>query len=130
MRDLVCNNFIRLVDASPLTKRELAKMIGVNENTLQRWKNKDSYPELPNIEKLAVALNVSPMEFYKTESKASHKVSVLKAELIRRLDNIPDEVYELAAQLEDLSVKDKKELWEDIVETLEIALTQKNIRKA
>jgi transcriptional regulator with XRE-family HTH domain len=115
MRDLVCNNFNRLVDASPLTKRELAKMIGVNENTLQRWKNKDSYPELPNIEKLATALNVSPLEFYKTESKPSHKVSDIREAMFKIMASVPDDIFELAAKLDD----PKNDVWEAIAGLLE-----------
>jgi transcriptional regulator with XRE-family HTH domain len=69
IRDLIGKNFNRLVNASPLTNREIAKLVGVNEATFYRWQNNESCPELPNIEKLAQVLNIDPLEFYKTEEQ-------------------------------------------------------------
>lgn len=117
MKELVCNNFIRLVDASPFTKRELAKLIGVNENTLQRWKNKDSYPELPNIERLAMALNVSPLEFYKSGKEEKSKTLPMSA-TIKKLASIPDDIYDLAAKIND--IHDPQ--WQNVRNALEVAI--------
>lgn len=121
MKDLVCNNFNRLVDSSNLKKREIAKLIGVNENTLQRWKNKDSYPELPNIEKLAEVLGVSPLEFYKSNAELrSPSLSVFK----KALTSIPDDVFEKAAQV---SLSDSA--WDTVRDALDLAI-ERNEKKS
>lgn len=112
MKDLVCNNFNRLVEASPLKKREIAKLIGVNENTLQRWKNKDSYPELPNIEKLAEVLGVSPLEFYK--SNVEEKVLPMSV-VGKRISSIPDDIYEMAEKYGATH-----DVWKDVRKAFEI----------
>jgi transcriptional regulator with XRE-family HTH domain len=120
MKDLVCNNFNRLMAASELSKREVAKRIKVNENTLQRWKNKESYPELPNIEELAKVLGVSPLEFYKVEREPAkiEKMSVFS----KKIASIPDDVYELA---QDIPLSDKR--WEQVIAILELGAVQSQL---
>lgn len=91
IRNTVCNNFNRLVDSSNLSKREIAKLIKVDESTLQRWGNGKSFPELPNIEKLAKALNVSEWEFYRTPQEVEKPISV--SNVVPLLLSIPDHIY-------------------------------------
>jgi transcriptional regulator with XRE-family HTH domain len=115
MKELICNNFNRLIDASSLSKREVAKRIKVNENTLQRWKNKESCPELPNIESLAEVLGVSPLEFYRAEEQLK-PLQIPVSKTIQKLMAIPDDVYE-AAQ----GVPHGHEIWGIVKDYLENA---------
>lgn len=111
MREIVCNNFNRLFENSEFSSyRALAKEIGVNENTLQRWKKKKSYPELPNVERLAKAFKVNPREFY--ASKDEENPSPVSKTLIKMMA-IPDKIYDLA-----ISVPREDEVWEYIEEAL------------
>jgi transcriptional regulator with XRE-family HTH domain len=102
MKELVCNNFTRLFEQSDFkTYRALAQAVKINENTIQRWVNKKSYPELPNIEKLAEVFRVSPLEFYKTKVEPVNVLSFKKA--IGRMLLVPEEVYELGSEMDEES---------------------------
>lgn len=111
------------MDSTALTKREVAKRVGVSENTLQRWKNKESYPELPNIEKLATILEVSPLEFYKVR-EGSVAIQEPVSIFAKKLLSIPDKVYELAQK-----VGPDDPNWETVLTVLELAIEQKEIAK-
>lgn len=98
MRELVCNNFNRLFESSKFeTYRELAAAIKVNENTIQRWVKKKSYPELPNIEKIAEKFDVSPLEFYRTPQELGRPISV--SSVVPLLLSIPDHIYRKAHKI-------------------------------
>jgi transcriptional regulator with XRE-family HTH domain len=118
IRDIVTRNFNRLVDSSPLSKKEIAQKMKVDPSTLQRWGSGDSFPELPNIQKLADILRVSTAEFYQAEEP------IIKVEppskLLRKLLLIPDHIYE---KIEDFG--DDEDVWTDI----EVALNRAKIRK-
>lgn len=94
----------------------------IDPSTLQRWKTGDTFPELPNIERLAKVLGVSEREFY-TSDEPIVKTLPMSA-MTKRLSSVPDEVYELASEL---GVND--EVWEDVIETLMIAVEDKKLNK-
>lgn len=127
MKDIVCNNFIRLTEKSDLSFREIAKRVGVNENTLQRWKNKKSFPERPNIEKLAIVLDVDVTEFYRTDDPPILPKSFRVSDITEYLGAVPDKVFELAQKVD----RDNK-VWEAISGLLEIEAkkTKKNSKLA
>jgi transcriptional regulator with XRE-family HTH domain len=121
IRDVICKNFNRLVESSDLSNKTIAQKAGVTEPTFYRWKNGENTPELPNIESLAKALGVDPIEFYQAEfTPRQLPVSAT----LRKMMAIPDEVYELASELE---LED--EVWIEVVETLMIAAEQKSMAK-
>lgn len=99
IRDVVCRNFNRLVESSGKTKREIAQQMRVSEATLQRWKSGDSFPELPNIEKLALVLGVSTLEFYRAEDPPAAKVEPVSI-LAKRILNIPDAFFDAVKDLD------------------------------
>jgi transcriptional regulator with XRE-family HTH domain len=99
IRDVVCRNYNRLVEASPLSQREIAKRVGVDPSTLQRWRTGDSFPELPNIEKLALVLGVNALEFYNTDERLMHTQSQPVSTIFKKIMAIPDEVYEEASKI-------------------------------
>jgi transcriptional regulator with XRE-family HTH domain len=97
IRNIVCNNFNRLVDASRMAKAEIARQMGVSATTMQRWKTGESFPELPNIEKLANVLGVDPVEFYATEMPVLRELPISRS--LQKMAAVPDEVYELAEDM-------------------------------
>jgi transcriptional regulator with XRE-family HTH domain len=97
IKTIVQRNFNRLVDSSNLTKREIAQQMKVSEATLQRWKSGVSFPELPNIERLALVLGVDAIEFYRTEEAPIKTMPM--SEMLKRLGAIPNEIYELAPRV-------------------------------
>lgn len=114
IRTLVCRNFNRLVEASPLTKKEIARQMQVDQSTLQRWKNGETFPELANIEKLAKILGVEEREFYLSE-KPIVKTLPMK-DVIKMIASIPDDIY-LAASEIDLN----HEVWGEVRRVFENA---------
>lgn len=123
IKTIVCRNFNRLVDSSGKTKREIAQQMNISEATLQRWKNGISFPELPNIEKLAVILKVQETEFYKTEESVAQKAEPVSI-FAKKLMAIPDEVYDYA---QDISLDNK--IWGHVKTLLEdAAKTEREIR--
>lgn len=119
IRDVVCKNFNRLVDAYSGSKKSIAQQMGISESTLQRWKKGENTPELPNIEALAKILNVDPMEFYREESGKIRNIKSIKT----MISSVPDSIYDLAAELDDSS----DSVWEEVAESLLIAIEQKRI---
>jgi transcriptional regulator with XRE-family HTH domain len=125
MKDLVCNNFNRLYEASEFkTYRSLALALKINENTIQRWVKKVSYPELPNIERLAEVFKVHPLEFYKSNEEISRSLPVSKT--LQKMMAIPDEIYELAGQMGP-----NKEFWSEVGGAMraQIGLNEKRAKK-
>lgn len=97
IRTIVCKNFNRLVEASPLSKKEIARQMQIDTSTLQRWKNGDTFPELPNIEKLAKVLGVNEREFYSSEEPI---VKTLPMDVMfKRIRSVPERIYELAEKV-------------------------------
>lgn len=119
MKVVVSKNFNRLIVQWPGSMRDFAKLVKVNENTLQRWKNAVSCPEMPNIEKMAEALNVSPMEFFKTDYATKAEPMSLFAS---RLTQIPDDVWDLAQRLSS----PKDENWDYVRGALESAIEKRD----
>lgn len=120
IREIVCKNFKRLVDSSGKTKREIAQQMGVSEATLQRWKSGASFPELPNIEKLASILGVDESEFYLSSESEVKLMPVSGA--IKKALLIPDDIFELAQKL---SVND--EAWGMVKIVLEVAIEKQQL---
>lgn len=128
IRTVVCNNFNRLVDSSGMTKREIAHQMNISEATLQRWKSGASFPELPNLEKLAKILNVHEREFYAYEEPVVRQLPVSHA--LKKMMSVPDDVYDMAIQLQELKPKDREAVWKNIKEEMVAALAQNDIQKA
>lgn len=125
MKDLVCNNFTRLFEGSDYkTYRALAAKVKINENTIQRWVKKTSYPELPNIEKLAEAFGVSPLEFYKRDEGDSKPIKM--GHFLKAISSIPDDIYDLAGKLNDKN----SVAWDGVRGALEGATELKEKKKS
>lgn len=90
-----------------MTKREIAHQMNISEATLQRWKSGVSFPELPNLEKLAKILNVDEKEFYLPEKPVLKEVPMQT--VLNRIASIPECIYKLAEQLNG----DEK-AWKDV----------------
>jgi transcriptional regulator with XRE-family HTH domain len=82
--------------------------------------------------KLAGSFGMTISEFIGEKELSEKEKEVVKelpvSHTLKKMMCIPDEVYELASQLDGLSKKDKDELWEDIIETLDVAVKQKQVR--
>lgn len=122
IRTTVCSNFNRLVDSSGKTKREIAQQMQVSEATLQRWKSGVSFPELPNLEKLAKILGVDEREFYSSHEPVVKHEPVSKT--LQKILNVPDDVYDLAAKLGD----PKNNAWETVRAALDLAIEAKQAK--
>lgn len=123
IRTLVCKNFTKLVDSSPLSKREIARQMNISEATLQRWKTGASFPEHSNLEKLAKVLGVSDREFYADEEPIVKTLPM--EEMFKRMASIPGKVYELAAELGDVN----DEGWEEVIMDLKIIIEDRKLTK-
>lgn len=115
IRTIVCKNFNRLVGLSGMTKREIAQQMNISEATLQRWKSGVSFPELPNIEKLAKILKVDEVEFYSSVDPVTKNEPV--SNVLKRMMCIPDEVYDKAVK-----VGVNHNVWETVIDALDVAI--------
>ena len=112
MKEIFSRNFSRLVEASGLSQREIARMLKVTEPTFYRWKNGENVPDFKTIDELAKILNVKASEFYSVD-----KVEVLNlpvSKTLKIMSNIPDEIYDLAEK-----VGDDKRIWDAVRGTLQ-----------
>lgn len=108
MRDTICKNFNRLVVGSKIPNREIARLTGVSESTFYRWLKGEHAPEVPNVEKLAEILKISPFEFYRPINEII-KPNLKLSELAKQLANIPDDVFELAQEFDS-----EDDCWESL----------------
>ncbi len=120
LRDTLSKNFKRVIEDSGMTVRELAHRIGVSETSLHRWKSGAEVPKLEHVDGIARVLNIDPGEFYKSERPI---INISPRGTLKKYLVIPDQVVELASQLGD----DQGYVWDEIIETLEIALKQKEV---
>lgn len=129
--ETICNNYIRIARESGLSDRAIGQKIGVTDTTIQRWKKLKNPPSEKHIEEMAELFKVDPFDFYKPE-KVSTKpfaetlsVSMLRDLLSRKIDSIPDDIFELASELNDL---DNQE-WKTVKIALEVAINKKELNK-
>lgn len=54
--------FQKLLRQSPLTQKQIAEKIGVNQATVSHWMSLRSKPELSNLIPLGIVLGVHPLE--------------------------------------------------------------------
>jgi transcriptional regulator with XRE-family HTH domain len=107
IRVLICKNFNRLIEASEFNQKEIAKLVGVSEVTLHRWKRGENTPDLENIEELAKVLKIDPLEFYKSENERPSPRKLTIKSIGKYLEAIPDDIYE-EAQI----FNEKDEVWD------------------
>jgi transcriptional regulator with XRE-family HTH domain len=98
LRDLVCKNFNRMLeqhlkDNPGLTISRFAKDLKFSEPTFYRWKNGESVPEVANMEILARAFRVDPMEFYRQEGGPA-VVNISPSRALKKYLVIPDSIVE------------------------------------
>lgn len=92
LRETLSKNFMRAVEQSGRSVRDLAAAIGVSETSFHRWKNGTDVPKLENVEAIAKELGVSPSEFYKTDGGVVSITSPRR--VLQKYLVIPDEIVE------------------------------------
>lgn len=106
MRDTVYKNFKRMLDATPVSAAEIARVTKVHESTVSRWKKGEIVPGIENLDALARIFGVDVMDFYKRDGNvatisprtALKKYLVIPDDIIEdlcRYDNPEHEVWEL-----------------------------------
>lgn len=125
IRETIRKNCMRLLDKSNRTMNlaEIARLTGVSQTTIQRWKTGENSPEISNIESLANAMGVDPWEFYRHEQPIKPFAETLKVSRLmdlmgKKVNSIPDDIYELAVKVG----LDDKSAWDNVRAALEVAI--------
>ena len=106
MRDTVCKNFKRIIEASPLSPADVAKAMKVHDSTVSRWKKGETVPEVDHLDELAKILGVDVSEFYRREGNIA---TISPRTALRKYLVIPDDV------IEDLShFSEADDVWKNI----------------
>lgn len=108
LKDILAKNIERLIEASGRSVRDIASEIKVSDVSIHRWKSGANPPDVVNMEALAKALNVDPMEFYKSESNI---VPLYGNTALRKFLILPDDIVE---DLSALSPDPSANVWENI----------------
>lgn len=120
MKQIICNNFNRLVDESGMKHKDLADRLKVTAGSFAKWRS-GIHPIDPDvIDELAGILHVDRLEFYKG---AENVVPMYGNSSIRKAMIIPDEVIE---GLYEISGDEK--IWEQV--KLAIRLRKEAIQEA
>lgn len=107
-----------------ISQSEFAEIFGVNLRTYQRYESGERiFPDevLDKITK-KYKLNLEDL-FLKEKAKDIEAPKLKVSEVLKRFSSIPDGVYDLAHELGDPS----SEVWDEIMENLEIAIAQKEV---
>lgn len=105
-----------------MSRQKLAELSGVTYQTIYDIEEERRKPSLEVIQSLSSALRIDPSELLKNSEPVLYKPKV--SDVLKRLASIPDAVYDLANELEL-----DHEAWEDIIETLEIAVEDRRLNK-
>lgn len=92
LRETLARNLTRLIEASDLSVKEIARRIGVTDVSIHRWKSGANPPDVGNMDALAKVLGVDPMEFYRSEG--AHIVTMKPSVALKKYLVLPDEIVE------------------------------------
>jgi transcriptional regulator with XRE-family HTH domain len=128
MKQVISKNFTRLVESSHLSQKALAKAVGVSETTIYRWKSGENTPEIDNLELVAKALNIHPVEFYRMEEQP-YKPFAETLPVTRLLELLNKKVSRMDARIYDLSqrLSPDNEVWDVVAGILETAAHQEEL---
>lgn len=112
-----------------ISQSEFAEMFGVNLRTYQRYESGERIFPDDVLDKITSKFHLELNDlFAREEVKSPETVREKVSDILKRFASIPDGVYDLADELGDPS----NEVWDEIMENLEIAIAQKEVpqRKA
>lgn len=117
IKEAVQRNTVRLLSQPGINISELARLSKLTSSTIHKWKAGIHVPEAANIERLAEAMNIDPLEFYEKERVGSRMLPSVHSAFKRAL-NVPEKIFEYA---EFLGVENQ--IWEnEIIPLLEAAV--------
>lgn len=109
-----------------LSQVALANRAGVSVQTIKDVEAGRRGLGLKALEGISSALGISIEELKGKSEPRVEKIEAFKAKkMIQYFESIPDEIYELALELGD----SRESVWEDIAETLLIAIEDKKLNK-
>lgn len=122
IKGIIQKNCIRLLDSDNVNISELARLTKISPSTIHKWKEGKHSPELPNIEKLASAMGISPLEFLQ-ENKVELQAPPVSL-VLKKMSAIPDDIYDKA-----LSFGPNHEVWEEVRAAFNDALKDIELNK-
>jgi transcriptional regulator with XRE-family HTH domain len=115
--------------SSNLTQKELAKKSGIAEITIRKYENQDRQPKIEQIEKIATALEVTPLEILGFDYWDNAIDTKELSDSASLLDSIKNEYGEDAVQLlrwfNELNEQGKTKAVSDIVDMTEVSKYKK-----
>lgn len=108
-----------------LTQEAMAEKIGVHIQTVRDYEKGRRKPSIEKLEEIASKLGISSRELFKGESESDGTLGFPVSKLIRRISAIPDEVYDLAAQ-----VPLDSDAWTFVIVALELEIKKQEAEKA
>jgi transcriptional regulator with XRE-family HTH domain len=111
-----------------MSRKALATKAGVSYQHIYEIEEEIKKPSLNVLEKLSKALDIELADLL--ASKGPEKKPVKVSSVINRLAAVPDDVYDLAIQLQELKPKDRETAWRDVKEAMTTALALNDVEKA
>lgn len=119
IRNILATNLRRL--RGERTQAQVAVDCGVEIPTYNRWEKEKAWPDPTSVQAIADYYKIDPSELYRSLDIVDKPQPLPKLSfLASALRSIPDEVFELAQQLEP-----DNDIWEDVIAMLEVGIEEK-----
>lgn len=125
IKTVLIKNMKALRKAKSWNQDDLAEKTGYSTGFIKEVERGASWVSPEAIDKICDALGVSCDKLFAIDESEGKMFDLPMSKAIRKLMNVPDNIYNLAGELNDSG----DDVWADIEETLMIAIEQKKLQR-
>lgn len=125
-REDLHQRIVRLRKAANLTQESLAALAGISSQTIKDIESGRTGGGLKSLTRIAKALDITVDELKGDKEPTVERVIRFKvSKMAKFISSIPDDVYDLAAELDDTD----DEIWRSVREALLVAIADKKLKQ-